>query len=85
MKLDLRFFASLRETLGVSEEVITVPVTVKTISDLRLLLIERGNPWAEVLAEGKVLRCALNHHMVEASTPLQDGAEVAFFPPVTGG
>jgi molybdopterin synthase sulfur carrier subunit len=85
MKLDLRFFASLREALGVSEEVITVPVTVKTISDLRLLLIERGNPWAEVLAEGKVLRCALNHHMVEASTPLQDGAEVAFFPPVTGG
>ena len=85
MKLDLRFFASLREALGVSEEAITVPVTVKTISDLRLLLIERGNPWAEVLAEGKVLRCALNHHMVEASTPLQDGAEVAFFPPVTGG
>ena len=85
MKLDLRFFASLRETLGVSEEVITVPVTVKTISDLRLLLIERGNPWSEVLAEGKVLRCALNQHMVDANTALQDGAEVAFFPPVTGG
>lgn len=85
MKLELRFFASLREALGISEETIAVPVTVKTISDLRRHLIERGNPWAEVLAEGKVLRCALNHHMVAASTPLQDGAEVAFFPPVTGG
>jgi molybdopterin synthase sulfur carrier subunit len=31
------------------------------------------------------LRCALNQHMVDANTALQDGAEVAFFPPVTGG
>jgi molybdopterin synthase sulfur carrier subunit len=37
------------------------------------------------LAEGKVLRCALNQHMVDENTALQDGAEVAFFPPVTGG
>ena len=48
-------------------------------------LIERGNPWSEVLAEGKVLRCALNQHMVDESTALVEGAEVAFFPPVTGG
>lgn len=85
MKLELRFFASLREALGVSQENITLPESVKTIIDLRAYLIERGNPWSEVLAEGKVLRCALNHHMVDASTALQDGAEVAFFPPVTGG
>ncbi len=85
MKLELRFFASLREALGVSQESITIPATVKTIAELRVHLIERGSPWSEVLANGKVLRCALNQHMVDASTPLQDGAEVAFFPPVTGG
>ena len=85
MKLELRFFASLREALGVSQESITIPGNVQTIADLRGYLIERGNPWAEVLANGKVLRCALNQHMVDANTPLQDGAEVAFFPPVTGG
>jgi molybdopterin synthase sulfur carrier subunit len=85
MKLELRFFASLREALGVSQEAIEVPESVKNIADLRLHLIGRGNSWAEVLAEGKVLRCALNQHMVDASTSLQDGAEVAFFPPVTGG
>ena len=85
MKLELRFFASLREALGISQESITIPATVKTITDLRAHLIERGSPWAEVLADGKVLRCALNQHMVDASTLLQDGAEVAFFPPVTGG
>jgi len=32
-----------------------------------------------------VLRCALNQHMVDAATPLKNDAEVAFFPPVTGG
>ena len=85
MKLELRFFASLREALGVSQESIAIPDNVQTIADLREHLIDRGSPWAEVLAEGKVLRCALNQHMVDASTSLQDGAEVAFFPPVTGG
>ena len=85
MKLELRFFASLREALGVAQEETTIPDTVKTITDLRIYLIERGNPWAEVLAENKVLRCALNQVMVEASTPLKENAEVAFFPPVTGG
>lgn len=85
MKLQLRFFASLREGLGLSEEVISVPAEVKTISDLRAYLVARGNPWSEVLAEGKVIRCALNQEMVKETTFLQDGAEVAFFPPVTGG
>ena len=85
MKLELRFFASLREALGVSQESVTIPATVKTIADLRAYLIERGSPWAEVLGEGRVLRCALNQHMVDAGTSLQEGAEVAFFPPVTGG
>jgi molybdopterin synthase sulfur carrier subunit len=85
MKLELRFFASLREALGISQEEITIPDSVKTIADLRTHLIERGNPWAEVLAEGRVLRCALNQVMVDANTSLQENAEVAFFPPVTGG
>jgi sulfur-carrier protein len=85
MKLELRFFASLREALGLSQETIEVPEKVKTVSQLRVHLITRGGVWAEALAEGKALRCALNQTMVDANTALIDGAEVAFFPPVTGG
>ena len=85
MKLQLRFFASLREGLGLTEESITTSVEVKTIADLRTHLIERGNPWAEVLASNKVIRCALNQEMVKDTAALVEGAEVAFFPPVTGG
>jgi len=85
MKLELRFFASLRESLGITQEEIVIPEAVKTIADLRSHLAERGAPWSDVLASGKVLRCALNHQMVDANTALKEGAEVAFFPPVTGG
>jgi molybdopterin synthase sulfur carrier subunit len=85
MKLQLRFFASIREVLGVSQESINIPESVKTIADLRVHLSQRGSTWSEVLDQNKVLRCALNQHMVDASTRLEDGAEVAFFPPVTGG
>jgi len=85
MKLELRFFASIREGLGLSGESIITPSEVKTIADLRVHLIERGKPWAEVLASNKVIRCALNQEMVKDSTSLVEGAEVAFFPPVTGG
>jgi molybdopterin synthase sulfur carrier subunit len=85
MKLQLRYFASIRETLGLDQESIELPESVRTIDDLRAHLRLRGTIWAEVLGEGKVLRCALNHQMVNASAELIDGAEVAFFPPVTGG
>ena len=60
MKLELRFFASLREALGLSQETVEVPEGVKTVSQLRAHLITRGGVWAEALAEGKALRCALS-------------------------
>ena len=85
MKLELRFFASLREGLGLSAESVTTPAEVQTIADLRAHLMQRGNPWSEVLASNKVIRCALNQEMVSDSALLVEGAEVAFFPPVTGG
>jgi molybdopterin synthase sulfur carrier subunit len=85
MKLELRFFASLREALGTSQETIEVPASVLTIEDLRSFLTQRGEVWSHTLAQGKAIRCALNHHIVDPSTALQEGAEVAFFPPVTGG
>jgi molybdopterin synthase sulfur carrier subunit len=85
MKIQLRFFASVREKLGTSEETVMLPEQVKTVGDVRLWLVARGGVWAEVLAEGRALRMAYNQQMTEAATSIVDGAEVAFFPPVTGG
>ena len=85
MKVTVKFFASLRETLKTSQELLDVPVGVTTVADLRHHLRARGDLWAEVLAEGKAIRMALNHEMVDGSVALVDQSEVAFFPPVTGG
>lgn len=85
MKIQLKFFASMREKLGVSEELLDLPEQIKTVGDVRQYLVARGGVWAEVLAEGRALRMAYNLQMTSAETAIEDGAEVAFFPPVTGG
>lgn len=85
MKIQLRFFASVREALGTSQESIALPEQVKTVGDVRNHLRERGGIWAETLAEGRPLRMAYNQVMTDANLAIADGGEVAFFPPVTGG
>lgn len=85
MNIQLKFFASVREALGVSQERVAVPDDVKTVGDVRQFLRLRGGAWAEALAEGRALRMAYNQQMTDAGTAISDGCEVAFFPPVTGG
>jgi molybdopterin synthase sulfur carrier subunit len=85
MRINLKFFASVRETVGTGAETIDVPTDVTTVGALRALLVARGGAWAQALAEGRALRMACNQQMCDASTALAEGAEVAFFPPVTGG
>jgi sulfur-carrier protein len=48
-------------------------------------LLARGGRHAEALARGRAVRCALNQAMGDEAMTIPDGAEVAFFPPVTGG
>jgi sulfur-carrier protein len=83
MKVQLRYFASIRETLGVGSE--SLETSAATLQALRDELIARGGPHAEALARNKAVRVALNQTMSEESASLVEGAEVGFFPPVTGG
>jgi molybdopterin synthase sulfur carrier subunit len=85
MNIQLRFFASIREALGTSQETLALPPDVSTVGELRAFLRGRGDAWAAALAPGRSLRMACNQLMASDATPLQDGCEVAFFPPVTGG
>jgi molybdopterin synthase sulfur carrier subunit len=85
MKIALRFFASVREELGTASENLALPEGVLTVRAVRALLQQRGGVWASALADDKPLRMAFNHVMCHPETALQDGGEVAFFPPVTGG
>lgn len=82
-KITVRYFASVRETLGKGSE--TLQTAAPTLAALRDELIARGAPYAEALARGKAVRMALDQAMSAETAPLAEGSEVAFFPPVTGG
>jgi len=83
MKISIRYFASIREALDRSGE--TVDTSARTLGALRDELIERGGAHGEALARGRAVRMALDQVMSDENAPLREGAEVAFFPPVTGG
>jgi molybdopterin synthase sulfur carrier subunit len=83
MKVTVKYFASIREAIGVSSE--SVQTTAPTLAALRDQLIASGGGHASSLARGRSVRMALNQLMSDESATLIEGAEVAFFPPVTGG
>ena len=85
MKVKVLYFASIREKLGRDAEELDLPAGVATIAALRSHLRTRGGAWADALAEGRLLRAAVNQDMAQPADTIKAGDEVAFFPPVTGG
>ena len=83
MKVQIRYFASLREAIGVGAETLEIPAN--DVASLRQALIARGGAHAQCLALGLPVRVAVNQVMASDTTPLAGDCEVAFFPPVTGG
>ena len=83
--ITLLYFARLREALGTGREQMALPAGVMTLEALRVHLAARGGAWAQEMAAGRNLRAAVNQDVAAADTPVGDGDEVAFFPPVTGG
>ena len=77
------FFASLRERLGLDQ--LELPADdAASVADVRETLKGRGEDWAELM-DGEWALAAVNQTMARDQTPVSDGDEVAFFPPVTGG
>jgi molybdopterin synthase sulfur carrier subunit len=87
MQIQVRYFASVREQLGAGGPV-TLPDAESaphTVGQLREWLAGQSPAHAVALDQTKGLRMAFNQTLCSADQALADGAEVAFFPPVTGG
>jgi len=80
----ISYFARYREQLNLGGEKLPLTATLKSIDDVRQLLIARGGVWAEVLGKNNLM-CALNQELCHSDQAIEDFDEIAFFPPVTGG
>ncbi|MGB5707694.1 MAG: MoaD/ThiS family protein [Arenicellales bacterium] len=76
MQISVKFFASLREQMGTDEEMVesTAPLSIAGVWQL---VTDRAPP--------ENLLCSRNLKYVDWDESVEDGDEVAFFPPVTGG
>lgn len=84
-RLTVRYFAWVRERVGLSEEVVEVPAAVETVGDLVAWLKARGSGYEAAFGRADVVRAALDKVHVKPAASLRGAREVAFFPPVTGG
>ncbi len=77
MTINVQFFASLREQLGKQQE------TLECDTPLDVLSVWSQASGGLPIANNTL--CAINMEYVKTDALVQDGDEVAFFPPVTGG
>ncbi|WP_236235357.1 MoaD/ThiS family protein [Pseudomonas faucium] len=81
MKVKVMYFARYRELLGLDAE--HLAGDFKVLDDVRQALVAKGGEY-QVLAEQNLM-CARNEELCRLDETLEEGDEVAFFPPVTGG
>ena len=85
MAVTLLYFAWVREAIGIGEERAQLPEAVETVADLLAWLAKRGGGYATALAEPERLRAAVDQSFVGLDASVVGAAEIALFPPVTGG
>ena len=81
--MKVKYFAWVRERIGVAEETIEPPADVRTVNDLINWLSRRGESYA--FEKPKVIRAAIDHAHVKPDAVISGAREIAFFPPMTGG
>lgn len=84
-KITIRYFARLREQLGVEQEIVEIDDAIENIAQLKTLLTTRGEKWQQAMTSAPSILAAVNQTMASQTQAIADGDEVAFFPPLTGG
>ena len=83
--MKVKYFAWVRERIGIAEEMVEPPAGVRTVDDLIGWLSKRGETYAYAFEKPKVIRAAIDHTHVKSDTMIAGAREIAFFPPMTGG
>ena len=83
--MKIRYFAWMKRMVGTGDEQIDLPADVRTVGDLVEVQRRRSTGHAAALADGSAFGAAIDRRTVPFDTPIAGAAEVAFFPPFTGG
>lgn len=83
IKLDVLYFAWVRERIGVAKEQISTDA--KTVADLIKELSAREERYQAAFQDMTVVKIAIDQALVPLDASLAGAKEVAFFPPMTGG
>ena len=82
MQITILFFATLRDRIGARQLDLSLDDSLSSLGSLRAELTRRYPAAADNMA---VALAAINEEFAFDHDPIQDGDEVAFFPPVSGG
>ena len=86
MKINILFFAGIREMFGIHEKDIEILESENSPYKVLSFLSEKEQgSWAEQINKKDSIRVAINQEISDWNDPLSDGDELAFFPPITGG
>ncbi len=83
--MKIYYFARLRQVIGRGQEDMAVPAHVKTVSELIDYLKGRDAGVAAAFADLRSFKVAVDQSHCALDASIIGAAEVAFFPPVTGG
>jgi molybdopterin synthase sulfur carrier subunit len=83
--MKLRYFAWVRERIGIPEEDVELPGGIATVGELMVWLASRGEEYAHAFENPKIIRAAIDRTHVKPQTAIGTASEIAFFPPMTGG
>lgn len=81
----IRYFAWVRERVGLDQETVDLPPSVETIADAIAWLQTIDDAHGHAFADADAIRAALDQVHVEADASIAGAREIAFFPPMTGG
>ena len=86
MKINVLFFASVREMVGINAKEVDIQDSENSPHKLLNFLVksEQGL-WISLHKDKHLIRLAINQELADWNDLLSDGDELAFFPPITGG
>lgn len=82
MKVEVLFFATLRDLAGTDSDTVLLPIEETTVKEFREFILDR---YPNLNAHLSSAITAVNEEFAFDEDPIRDQDRIAFFPPVSGG